>query len=88
MDPYQKLVFEKQEKPIVQYFSKSKESWINLEEMNPNHLINVVRSMLLHHDVNVKFRHKHCSGKFWDEAVITENLTDMTESNSTESGYM
>jgi hypothetical protein len=73
---------------IVQYFSKSKNSWISLEEMNPSHLINVVRSMLLKENVNVKFRSKHASGKFWDEAILTENLTNMTESNSTESGYM
>ena len=49
------------EKPEIQYFSKSKDEWIPIHEMESHHLVNVVKLVVLsqRNENTVMFRTKY-----------------------------
>ena len=58
------------EKPEIQYFSKSKDEWIPIEEMESHHLVNVVKLVVVAQNnkdtSSVMFRTKYndCDGYY------------------------
>lgn len=62
------------EKPVIQYLSKSKNQYIDIESMNEVHLINAIRKMIMD-TKGAEFRIVHETHV--EKAYVTSSITEV-----------